>query len=252
MYLLSLDTAAKTATACVSKLDENGALKPLARVAVNATLTHSESLLPMIDFCLENARLSFSDISILAASTGPGSFTGVRIGIATAKGLAFARPELICIGVSTLEALAYNISAYPSGRVLLPVMDARRNQFYHAFFRSSGNDVKRLSDDALLTYDEIVKDAMARFPKKKFVLTGDGADLFYKIYTEQPIPGFDVALCGADALYEDAFSVARCAAKIYRKDACRGPQNYTSAVFDPVYLRASQAERERAAKEGAQ
>ena len=248
MYVLSLDTAAKTAAVCVSELDGNGVLKPLARACVNATLTHSESLLPMIDFCLENARGSFSDIGMLAASVGPGSFTGVRIGAATAKGLAFSRPELICVGVSTLEALALNLSAFPTGRILLPVMDARRNQFYHAFFRTSKTEhVKRLSEDMLLTHEEVVEEAKERFSGKKFALVGDGAELFYTLCGKQPSEDFDVSLCGEDVRYEDAFSVARCAVKKYLKGQNK-PELFTSAVFDPVYLRASQAERERKAK----
>lgn len=249
MYFLSLDTAAKTATACVSVLDNAMVLKPLARAAVNATLTHSESLLPMIDFCLENAGLSFADISVLAASVGPGSFTGVRIGAATAKGLAFSRPDLCCIGVSTLEALAFNGASLPSGRILLPVMDARRNQFYHAFFKSCKNGVKRLTADALLTYEEIVNSAKSRFPGKKITLIGDGAEAFYALFCKQA-PDIDFTLGGQEMLYEDAFSVARCAAGLYPQAAAH-PESFTAAVFNPVYLRASQAERERAAKDNA-
>ena len=108
MYILSTDTAAKTASVCVSKLID-GVLKPLADANVNSTLTHSESLLPMIDFCLKNANLAFSDIDITAVSAGPGSFTGVRIGVATLKGLTFTNPDIACVGVSALEALAYNL-----------------------------------------------------------------------------------------------------------------------------------------------
>ena len=247
MYFLSLDTAAKTASVCVSVLEKDGHLKPLARTAVNATLTHSESLLPMIDFCLKNAQISFSDIAVLAASVGPGSFTGVRIGASTAKGLVFSRPEVLCIGVSTLEALATNALSLPSGRILLPVMDARRNQFYHAFFKTGTGGIKRLSTDALLTYDEILRCITEKFPRKKIVLIGDGAELFYSLYQKQPPEGIDITLGGWEMLYEDAFSVARCAAKVLPQ-ANLHPERFTSAAFDPIYLRASQAERERAEK----
>lgn len=96
----------------------------------------------------------------------------MRIGAATAKGLAFSRPELICVGVSTLEALALNLSAFPTGRILLPVMDARRNQFYHAFFRTSKTEhVKRLSEDMLLTHEEVVEEAKERFSGKNSLLS---------------------------------------------------------------------------------
>lgn len=246
MILFSLDTTAKTAGVCISTLTDDGVCKPLVRAAVNATLTHSESLLPMIDFCLKNAGLGFSDVGMLAASVGPGSFTGVRIGVATVKGLAYGRNTLPCIGVSTLEALACNISAFPSTRLLLPVMDARRNQFYHAFFRSGGkNEVRRLTEDALSTFDEIALTAARRFPGKKVVLCGDGAEAFYRLYQKGGCRDLDVSLCGTDAMYEDAFSVARCAARIWHGGGKLRPESFTAASLAPVYLRASQAERER-------
>lgn len=256
MYILSLDTAAKTAAVGVSRLSEDdGVLFPLTRAAVNATLTHSESLLPMIDFCLKNAGLSFADVGAVAVSAGPGSFTGVRIGIATVKGLAFGRPELPCIGVSTLEALACNIAASPARRVLLPVMDARRNQFYHAFFRpgrgtksAKVTPVKRLSADALLTFDEIAEQAARAYPGKKAVLVGDGAEAFYRLYRQSGRTDFDVELCGYDVMYEDAFSVARVAAQFLCADGEASAKTYTFDRLNPVYLRASQAERERNSK----
>ncbi len=249
MYLLSLDTAAKTAAVAVSSVDEDGVCKPLVRAAVNATLTHSESLLPMVDFCLKNAALSFDDIEVLAVSVGPGSFTGVRIGASTAKGLAFARQGLVCIGVSTLTALAYNVSAYPPDRILLPVMDARRNQFYHAYFKAADGTVERLSEDALLTYEEIAAEAAAHFPGKKLVLVGDGAEAFASLHRKKGTEGFEVCLCEQADMYEDAFSVARYAAHIWKNEAREHPERFDARQLEPVYLRASQAERERAEKE---
>ncbi len=247
MYMLSLDTAAKTASVAVSVLSTPGVCKPLARATVNATLTHSESLLPMIDFCLKNAALSFSDIECLAISTGPGSFTGVRIGAATAKGLVYARPEVLCVGVSTLEALAYNVSAY-SGGILLPVMDARRNQFYHALFEPCAGGVSRLSADALLTYDEIIDEVRAQYPDEKIWLVGDGARAFEALHRKKGAEDIELAVCEEADMYEDAFSVARCAAHIIRAEAPLRPERFGIGQLEPVYLRASQAERERAEK----
>lgn len=247
MYMLSLDTAAKTASVAVSVLSEKGLCKPLARATVNATLTHSESLLPMIDFCLKNAALSFSDIECIAISIGPGSFTGVRIGAATAKGLVYARPDMLCVGVSTLEALAYNVSAY-SGAVLLPVMDARRNQFYHAFFEPCAGGVNRLSADALLTYDEIIEEVRSKFPDKKILLVGDGARAFEGLHRKKGAEDIEIAVCEEADMYEDAFSVARCAAHILQTQEPLCPACFGIGQFEPVYLRASQAERERAEK----
>ena len=244
MRILALDSTAVAASVCLMDGE-----KIVADCYQNTRQTHSQTLMPMVQFAMQCAGWHMRDVDLLAVSAGPGSFTGVRIGAATAKGLAFSRPNLCCIGVSTLEALAFNGASLPSGRILLPVMDARRNQFYHAFFKSCKNGVKRLTADALLTYEEIVNSAKSQFPGKKITLIGDGAEAFYALFCKQA-PDIDFTLGGQEMLYEDAFSVARCAVGLYPQAAAH-PESFTAAVFNPVYLRASQAERERAAKDNA-
>ena len=247
MYILSADTTAKTASVCVSEVTDNGCVKPCVRSTVNGTLTHSESLLPMIDFCLKNANISFADVSAFAVSTGPGSFTGVRIGVSTVKGLCFGSENCKCLGVSSLEALAFNLSSYSPGTVILPLMDARRSQFYNALFTfSATGKLKRLTDDSLTTFDEIMALLNEAVPKKKIILTGDGAELFYSLYLKKG-GNLKISLCGYADMYEDAFSVARCAYYKYGKKLDKPDKKceFSANNLNPVYLRASQAERER-------
>ena len=130
MKILSVDSSAQIATVA---LLEDGAL--LAEYSLNNGNTHSETLLPMVETILRDYRVSVSDIDLFACSSGPGSFTGVRIGAATVKGLAFAQNKP-CIGVSTLEAIAENLSVCRG--LICPVMNARRSQVYTALFRSDG------------------------------------------------------------------------------------------------------------------
>lgn len=248
MYIISADTTAKTASVCIAEITDDGNVKPCVRSTVNGTLTHSESLLPMIDFCLKNANLKFSDMSAFAISAGPGSFTGVRIGVATVKGLCFGKPECKCLAVSSLEALAYNLSGYTPGSVILPVMDARRNQFYNALFTfTQSGKIKRLTDDSLTTFDEIMAVLKKAVPNRKIVLTGDGAESFYSLYKKSTDNELKISLCGYSDMYEDAFSVARCAYHKYGKKLDKPDKKgeFSANNLNPVYLRASQAERER-------
>lgn len=242
MYILSTDTTAKTASVCVSKYTD-GKLKPIADATVNGTLTHSESLLPMIDFCLKNAGLLFSDIDMTAVSGGPGSFTGVRIGVATIKGLTFTSPEKPCVNVSSLEALAYNLENASSGSIILPVMDARRSQFYNAAFSfTRSGKIKRYYSDDLSEFDEIIVRITKEFPNKKIILTGDGAELFYSLCQKKDV-GLNISLCGYESMYQNAFSVAKSAVRVY--ESTKDKSCFTSEKLSPIYLRASQAERER-------
>ena len=137
MYILSVDTTAKTAAAAVSEV-KDGVVFPLCESRLNSTLTHSESILPMIDFCLKNSNVGIDQVDVLAISAGPGSFTGVRIGISTIKGLAFGNDNVKCVPVSALESLCENVSDEQKGTVICACMDARRNQFYNALFSANG------------------------------------------------------------------------------------------------------------------
>lgn len=243
MYILSADTTAKTAAVCISRFS-CGQITPVTKACVNGTLTHSESLLPMIDFCIKSAGIDFSDIEICAISDGPGSFTGVRIGVSTIKGLAFARNACKCIGVSTLEALAYNLSSYPKGSIVVALMDARRNQFYNAEFTfTRTGKLKRLSSDKLCDIDQILINLTEKYKDKKIILVGDGANLFYSLYKSKDSAELNIRLCDNADMYQDGLSVAKAAMNLYSKKADKS--DFNADKLNPVYLRASQAERER-------
>lgn len=239
MYILSVDTTAKTASVAVSKICDE-VVYPLCDARLNSTLTHSESLLPMIDFCLKNADVALSEVNVLAISAGPGSFTGVRIGISTIKGLAFGNDEVRCVPVSALEALCENVSDEARGTVICACMDARRNQFYNALFSANGKGcIKRLCEDRAIGEEELYNELCEKYGARKIVLVGDGALLAYKLFSEHS--GFDemkIVTVRSDRLLQDASSVARCALRHIE-------ESVSAEKLNPVYLRLSQAERER-------
>ena len=250
MYILAIDTTAKTASVCVG-CDENGSFTPLSRWTSNCGFTHSETLLPMIDGCLTASGITAENLGAIAVSAGPGSFTGVRIGVSCAKGISFGLSskgiQHDCISVSSVRCLAENVINY-SGFIICPVMDARRNQFYNALFRKdrSGKAV-RLCEDRLPTAQQLYTELCENYAGKKLLLVGDGAvlckKLFDKLKQENGECTFRFPLCDSSDMYQDACSVAKAA--LYSKEA----EKLSGAELSPVYLRASQAERERLEKE---
>ncbi len=243
MYILAIDTTAKTA-ACSVCTEKNNKVFPICSSQLNSTLTHSESILPMIDFCLKNASLTVDDMDIIAVSAGPGSFTGVRIGIATVMGLAFGNKKRNCVSVSALEALALNYDDASLNTVVCACMDARRNQFYNALFKTDCNgSVSRLCEDRAISYEELFNELCGNHADKHIVLVGDGAELAYNLFNK--LDGFDkldVMLSSYERMYQSGISVAKCA-YLHKNDAI------SSYELSPVYLRMSQAERERSEKE---
>ena len=225
MLILGLDTTAVTAAVAVCRA-ENGTISEHASFSLKNGLTHSESLLPLIDGALKALGAAPADVGLVAVSVGPGSFTGVRIGVATAKGFAFAR-DIPCAGVSTLESLAQNCAGF--GGVVCPVMDARRSQFYNALFK----DGKRICADRCVSFEEILAEIEN---ERDVILCGDGARLFYSKCGERrniKLP----PLCAED---QNALSVCKTGLEKYLAGEC-----VTHAELRPVYLRDSQAERER-------
>ncbi len=224
MKILSLDTSA--AVASVALCDGE---RLLAEYTLNNGNTHSETLLPMIENILSNFNLGTKDIDIFAASAGPGSFTGVRIGAATIKGLAFSTQKP-CIEVSTLEALAENAVALKG--LICPVMNARRSQVYTSLFRSDGNTLTRLLEDSAMSIAEL-DEYLSSFGET-VVFIGDGYDITLSALqktTARAVP---------DRLrHQSAYSVASVA---YRKYLAGS--SVSDREFKVNYLRPSQAERE--------
>lgn len=227
MLILGMDTTAVTASVAVVEIDEK--VRTYSLFSVKSRLTHSETLMPMVKQALDLYGAKPSDLNLIAVSVGPGSFTGVRIGVATVKGLAFGLgKEMPCAAVSTLEALAENLSQ--QGGIVCPVMDARRSQFYNALFK----DNQRLCKDRLITAEELKIELTAS--GEPVTLCGDGADLFYSLCGDMK----NINLASAASKDQNALSVAVCGYRAFKENRL-----LTAKELKPVYLRASQAEREK-------
>lgn len=256
MVLLSMDTTAKTASVCVSEI-KDGVHLPLYEASINGTLTHSETLLPMTDEALRFSHKSLDEVDVIAVSTGPGSFTGVRIGVAAAKGLSFAmKNSHVCIPVSSLEGLANNLRlATGENTVICPVMDARRSQVYNALFSFDGTAMKRLCEDRLVTAEELRTELCAEYKGKRVLLVGDGAFVAKSVFDRAQDNAFTYETVSGGLIFQNAFSVA-VAALDHADKWCDGDgkpkaEEYGGKTLSPTYLRASQAERERNEKCGA-
>ena len=228
MRILALDSTAKVAAAALLNDD-----RLLCKAAAPDAMTHSATLLPEIERLLKDAGLGFADIDLFAASAGPGSFTGVRIGAATLKGIAFGRNKPCC-AVSALEALAYNLRK--TDGIVCALMDARRGQFYTATFAVTDSVVTRLSPDEAKSGEEIAA-SLAAYPH--ITLVGDGAAVALPFFD-----GLPVELCPEEKRLADGESVGLAAYAMYRAG-----KTVSDADFAPVYLRLPQAERERLEKE---
>ena len=230
MKILALETSAKSVSCAVV---EDGA--PLASAYQCTGLTHSRTLLPMVDAMLKNADLTLEDIGAIAIAAGPGSFTGLRIGIAAVKGLAWAADKP-CLGVSTLEAMAQN-AAHIDG-LIVGAMDARRAQIYNAVFEAKDGALTRLIPDRAISL-EALADELAGETRRITVL-GDGGTLCWRYLTEH---GAKCLLAPAALLYQNAVGVGLTAERAY----ARGEAVSAQALL-PVYLRPAQAERLRSEK----
>lgn len=233
MLILALESSAKAAS-CALCRDEF----LVAQSFQNSGLTHSVTLLPMVEDLLKNCGAALEDVDVIAVAGGPGSFTGLRIGVAEAKGLAWAK-GLPCAACSTLESMAWALS-HMEGAELCCCMDARRNQVYAARFRVEGGVPVRLTED-----DAISLAALAEAAKKNSgkcqIIVGDGWELCYNEFRERSIP---CQVAPPHLRYQSAWGVARCALELARQGKL-----ITAADLKPDYHRLSQAERERLARE---
>lgn len=228
MLILALESSAKAASAALVK---DGVL--LAQSIQCSGLTHSRTLLPMAEDLLKNADIALSDVDLFAVSQGPGSFTGVRIGVSAVKGLAWAAEKNV-VGVSTLEAMAWQGLAAGEGSLICCAMDARRNQVYNALFEVRDGMPCRLTEDRAISVEEL-RSEIASNDWKPF-LVGDGAHLCFDAFAKA---GVDCSLAPDNLRMQSAWGVAMAAAD---KEPIAG------ALLQPVYLRLSQAERERQAR----
>lgn len=231
MLILAFETSAKAASVA---LVEDGIL--LAESYQNTGMTHSQTLMVMAQDLLKTAGKTACDVTAVAVAEGPGSFTGVRIGVAAAKGFAWGR-NIPCYGISTLEAMARSLGAY-SGYVC-PVMDARRAQVYNALFYVNQYTLNRIAPDRAIALSDLGEEI--KNLKEPIFLVGDGSNLCYNTLLGS-VPG--LCLPPEHRMHQRAVGVALLAA-----DKLRAGEPGDAATLEPNYLRLSQAERERLEKQ---
>ena len=231
MLILAFESSAKAGSVA---LLQDGML--LAEYFQNGGQTHSRTLNQMAEDMLTNCDLTPKNVDAVACAAGPGSFTGVRIGLSAAKGFAWAG-ELPCYGVSTLLAMAYSVASFEG--IVCDCMDARRNQVYNALFSSDGQSITRLCPDRAVSLEELAAE-LTQYDSK-IILVGDGAALTYNALNAQ-FPA--LRLAPEHLRHQRASGVALCAWELAQKG-----ESADGSTLTPNYLRLSQAERERMERE---
>ena len=231
MLTLAFETSAKAAS--VALLDGSTLLGESYQ---NTGLTHSQTLMVMAEDVLNQCGKTAADVQAVAVAEGPGSFTGVRIGVAAAKGFSWGK-QIPCYGISTLEAMAESLGAY-SG-IVCPVMDARRSQVYNALFRAEGGKLTRLTPDRAIALADLEKEL--KKAENPVFLVGDGSNLCYNTLVST-VP--NLVLPPEHRLHQRAVGVAILAARQAEEGHAPSGKELT-----PNYLRLSQAERERMERE---
>ncbi len=231
MKILSVECSAGPASCAII---DDGKLR--ASSFINAKLTHSQTLIQMIINTLDNSATKLCDIDRIAVAVGPGSFTGLRIGISAVKGLA-APTDIPCTPVSTLDGMAEIFSDRDC--VVCAVMDARCNQFYNALFEIKDGVITKLCEDRALMADELKNEILNISAENQIIICGDGADLFYKNVSDQK----NVTLAPELLKFQNAVGIGVYAYKNSDTAQTVSPENLL-----PVYLRLPQAERELKAK----
>ena len=226
MLILAFETSAKAASVALMEGE-----KLLGESYQNTGLTHSQTLMVMAEDLLKQCSKTVQDVTAVAVAEGPGSFTGVRIGVAAAKGFAWGR-EIPCYGISTLEAMAESLGIYQG--YVCPVMDARRSQVYNALFYVNNGVVERRQEDRAISLADLGAELAAL--NAPIFLVGDGSDLTYKTLHEQ----VNVILPPEHRKHQRATGVAILAAR----QAAQG-EAPSGGALTPNYLRLSQAEREK-------
>ena len=255
MQVLCIDSSSKSASVAVCREDVL-----LCESFLNVGLTHSQTLSVILEDILKASGISLQDIDLVAVSSGPGSFTGIRIGVSLAKGIAQAL-SIDCVGISTLEVLA---EAYrETDAVLCPLMDARRDQFYNALFEG-GTKFCRLTPDRAISAEELANELAQKIYKKKIILFGDGAEICYnnknfnsiirnslelseKTQTSEDILNDNLIIASPQHRLQRASCLGFAAIRAIKEGT---KQPVSPAELRPKYLRKSQAERLRLEREG--
>ena len=231
MLILAFETSAKAASVAL-----HDGKKLLSEAYQNTGMTHSQTLMVMAEDALKQCGKTAADVTAVAVAEGPGSFTGVRIGAAAAKGFAWGR-EIPCYGISTLEAMAYSLGIYQG--YVCPVMDARRAQVYNALFYVNRGEITRIAPDRAIALSEL--GAELKNLSEPVFLVGDGSNLCYNTLLEE-VPHLVMPV--EHRSHQRAVGVAILA--VQQAEAGNTP---TGAELTPNYLRLSQAEREKLERE---
>ena len=229
MRILGIESSSLVASAAIY---EDGIT--MAEYTVDFKMTHSQTLLPMIDEMVKLVGIDLNTIDAIAVSGGPGSFTGLRIGSATAKGLGLALNKPL-IHVPTLDATAYNL--FGASGLICPIMDARRNQVYAAFYMWENGKLIRLTDHMAESIERVIE--IAEMLEHEVIFLGDGVPVHRERLEQNPAFLFAPAHCNM----QRASAVAALGA-IMAEEGLAKPGN----AFELIYLRKSQAEREREAR----
>ena len=234
MRILALDSSGLVASVAVV---EGGVLEAqtIAEYTVNYKKTHSQTLLPMLDEVARMTELDLNSMDAIAVAAGPGSFTGLRIGSATAKGLGLALDKPL-IHIPTLEGLAYNLCG--SDHIVCPIMDARRGQVYAGIYEFDNDRLIVLEDQMAVGIEELGQRLHSY--DRKVVFLGDGVPVFKEALIERIMAGREIAFAPAHMNRQRAAAVGALAIRYYREGKME-----TAAEHQPDYLRVSQAERER-------
>ncbi|QEK13121.1 tRNA (adenosine(37)-N6)-threonylcarbamoyltransferase complex dimerization subunit type 1 TsaB [Crassaminicella thermophila] len=227
MKILAFDTSSIVASVAV--MDDD---KLIGEYTINHKRTHSQKLMPMIEEVLESCELTMKDIDVVAVAEGPGSFTGIRIGVATAKGLSHAM-NIPVIGISTLDALAFNV-AFSHG-LICPILDARRNQVYTAVYKWDNGNLSMIEEHMAVSIEELVDKLMQR--PEKVIFLGDGVAT-NKIYLIEKLK--DRVLFAPNSMkMPKAASIAELALQKAKEGNLKNCYELL-----PTYLRKSEAERQ--------
>ena len=234
MRILAMDSSGLVASVAVV---ETGAIEEVtvAEYTVNYKKTHSQTLLPMLDEITRITELDLNAIDAIAVAAGPGSFTGLRIGSATAKGLGLALQKPL-VHVPTLHGLAYNLCG--TDKVVCPIMDARRGQVYTGIYKFEGNEMIALEDQMAVSIEELGR-ILERYDDE-IVFLGDGVPVFREALTKRIMVGKKISFAPAHLNRQRAASVGALGIRYYKAGRLE-----TAAEHQPDYLRVSQAERER-------
>ena len=230
MKLIGIDSSGLVASVAIVE-DET----LVAEYTVEHKKTHSTTLMPMLDEIVKMSELNLQEIDAIAIAAGPGSFTGLRIGSATAKGLAYSLNKPI-VPVPTLAALAYNIQFFDG--IICPIMDARREQVYNGLYTFNDDEFTELKEQRALSVQELLEELNNEFSGQKVVFLGDGVPVYKSVIEEKLINTHFYA--PANILKQRAGSVAVLGKMYYNRGITE-----TAESLEPVYLRLSQAERER-------